>query len=364
MDRATISDIRVSAYTVPTASPESDGTLEWDKTTLVLVELLAADQTGLGYSYADLATAKLIDSVLAPAIRGRRAFDLPGLHTAMRRHLRNLGQPGISAMAISAIDNAAWDLKAKLLRVSLLDLLGAGRDRAEIYGSGGFTSYSIDQLQEQLGQWAAQGIKKVKMKIGRDPAADRDRVRAAREAIGPDVQLFVDANGAYPAQQAIAQAQRFAELGVVWFEEPVSSDDLQGLRFVRDHAPAGMNIAAGEYGYQAIYFQRMLEAGAVDVLQADATRCGGITGFLQAAGIADAFHVPFSFHCAPAMHASAACAAPSFLIGEYFFDHSRIEDMFFDGVLKPKGGFLEPRRDAPGFGLEFKRKDAERYLAA
>jgi L-alanine-DL-glutamate epimerase-like enolase superfamily enzyme len=364
MDRAVIDDIQVSAYTVPTASPESDGTLEWNKTTLVLVELRSAGEVGLGFSYADIATAQLIDSLLAPEVRGRNAFDLPALRASLRARVRNLGGPGISAMAISAIDNAAWDLKAKLLHASLLDLLGAARDRAEIYGSGGFTSYSIDQLQAQLNGWAVQGIKKVKMKIGRDPSADVDRVRAARESIGANVALFVDANGAYSARQAMAQAERFEPFNVTWFEEPVSSDDLVGLRLIREHTPPGMNIAAGEYGYEPGYFRRMLEASAVDVLQADATRCGGITGFLEAANLAKAFHIPFSFHCAPAIHAAAACAAPSFFVGEYFFDHSRIEEMFFDGVPKPRNGFLEPRRDGRGFGLEFKRKDAERYAVA
>jgi L-alanine-DL-glutamate epimerase-like enolase superfamily enzyme len=261
-------------------------------------------------------------------------------------------------MAISAVDSALWDLKAKLLDCSLLDLLGAARESAEIYGSGGFTSYSVGQLQQQLGGWAAEGFKSVKMKIGRDPGADLDRVRAARKAIGPDVHLFVDANGAYSRKEALALAEQFAELDVRWFEEPVSSDDLEGLRLLRDRAPAGMKIAAGEYGYDSFYFHRMLAAGAVDVLQADATRCAGVTGFLQAATLCRTFQLPFSFHCAPSLHAIPACAAPSFLIGEYFFDHARIERMFFDGVPQPVDGALKPDRSRPGFGLEFKRKDA------
>src|SRR5581483_3886374 len=123
---------------------------------------------------------------------------------------------------------------------------------------------------------------RVKMKIGRDPANDPRRVAEAREAIGPDTQLFVDANGAYSRKEALALAHLFArDAGVTWFEEPVSSDDLEGLHLMREHAPAGMEIAAGEYGYDLWYFRRMLEAEAVDVLQADATRCAGITGFLR-----------------------------------------------------------------------------------
>ncbi len=352
---------KVSCYTVPTESPESDGTLEWDKTTLVLVELRAGEATGLGFSYADEATGKLVESLLLPLVKDRNAFDLAGVHASLTGHIRNLGRPGIASMAIAAIDNAMWDLKAKLLGTSLLDLLGAVRDSAEIYGSGGFTSYSMEKLETQFSGWAEAGIKKMKMKIGRDPAVDLKRILAVRKAVGPDIELFVDANGGYSRKQALGQAKKFSEYNVGWFEEPVSSDDLEGLRLIRDRGPAGMLIAAGEYGYTSDYFRRMLEAGAVDILQADATRCGGITGFLEAGALAQAFHVPFSFHCAPSIHAAAACAAPSFWIGEYFFDHVRIEQMFFDGVLLPQKGMLIPDRTRPGFGFEFKRADAERY---
>jgi L-alanine-DL-glutamate epimerase-like enolase superfamily enzyme len=356
-----IEQITVSCYTVPTETPESDGTLQWEHTTLVLVEAAAGGKDGLGYSYADVATGKLIESLLSDVVKRRNAFDIAGAHASMVRKIRNLGRPGIASMAISAVDNALWDLKAKLLGVSLLDLLGAVHERAMVYGSGGFTSYSVDKLQEQLGNWAAQGMKMVKMKIGRDPVADVARVRAARRAIGEKAELFVDANGAYSRKQALEQAERFAESGVNWFEEPVSSDDLAGLRLLRDRAPAGMNIAAGEYGYDACYFRRMLAAGAVDVLQADATRCCGVSGFLQAAALCEAFELPFSFHCAPALHAALACAAPAFWVGEYFFDHARIETMLFEGAAQPTDGALMPDRSRPGLGLEFKRADAARF---
>src|SRR5579883_1085598 len=213
-------------------------------------------------------------------------------------------------MAIAAVDAALWDLKARLLDLPLVTLLGASREAAPIYGSGGFTSYSQEQLQNQLGGWVAMGIPRVKMKIGRDPDADPMRVAHAREAIGPDTELFVDANGAYSRKEALALANIFAaEYGVTWFEEPVSSDDLDGLHLIRDRAPAGMDIAAGEYGYDSFYFRRMLDAGAVDVLQADGTRCAGITGFLHAAALCQAHCMRLSAHTAPAWHTHVCCAA-------------------------------------------------------
>lgn len=351
----------MSAYTVPTETPEADGTFEWHETTLVLVRAAACGATGLGYSFADVPTAALIDAHLKSEVIGRNVLDIAETWTRMVRSIRNLGRPGVCSMAIAAVDNALWDLKARLLGLCVADLIGRAHVSIPAYGSGGFTSYSEDQLKRQLGAWIAQGLNSVKMKIGSTPAADVGRVRSARDAIGPVAELFVDANGAYDRKEALMKASQFAELGVSWFEEPVSSDDLDGLRLVREHAPPGMRIAAGEYGYDIYYFRRMLQAEAVDVLQGDATRCAGITGFLAAGNLSSAFSVPFSAHTAPSLHAHAACAIPSAMNVEYFFDHYRIEQMFFDGALVPSSGLLCPDATRPGFGLECKQADMEKY---
>jgi L-alanine-DL-glutamate epimerase-like enolase superfamily enzyme len=354
--------MHVSAYTIPTDFPEADGTLAWDSTTMVLVELRAGDHHGLGYTYANIAAAHIIEGHLRELILGHDPTAIPSAWLAMTRKVRNIGESGLSAMAIAAVDFALWDLKARTLGLPLATLLGAARDAVPIYGSGGFTSYPIDRLQEQLAGWAEQGLHAVKMKIGTDPQADPARVRAAREAIGPDVRLFVDANGAYTRKQALAFAERFHhENDVSWFEEPVSSDDLEGLRLLRDRGPAGMDIAAGEYGYTPSYFRRMLEAGAVDVLQADATRCAGITGFLHAAALAQSHNLQLSAHTAPALHLHPCIAVPELRNLEYFPDHVRIERIFFDGAPEPINGTLRPDLSRPGLGLELRRGDVIRY---
>ncbi len=358
-----IKRLEASAYTVPTDMPESDGTLRWESTTIVLVVASAGGETGLGYTYADTSTCYLIHNVLAKMIEGGDAMAVEANWEAMVRRTRNLGRPGIVSMAISAVDAALWDLKARLLGLPLVTLLGPVREGIPIYGSGGFTSYTNDQLEAQLGGWAAAGIPRVKMKIGRDAAADRERVQLARRAIGPDTELFVDANGAYQRKQALAQAQAFVRSNVGWFEEPVSSDDLEGLRLIRDRAPSGMEIAAGEYGYDAGYFRRMLDAGAVDVLQADATRCGGITGFRQAAALCAAHHLELSAHTAPALHTHVGCASAPVRHLEYFHDHVRIERLFFDGLSQPVAGELCPDLTRPGMGFELKVKDVARFAA-
>lgn len=356
-----IGDLKASAYTIPADYPESDGTLEWDKTTLVLVELPAMGETGIGYTYGDAHIAGLINTKLKKIIIGKDPFDTGAIFSAMWTAIRNDGHCGIAGMAVSAVDAAVWDLKAKILGLPLCELIGKTLDAAPVYGSGGFTSYPNKKLQEQLGGWAAQGFGAVKMKIGRHPADDIGRMAAARSAIGDNVQLYIDANGAFSARQALDFAEKAARFRVSWFEEPVSSDDLAGLNFVRGRAPAGMEIAAGEYGYNPGYFLNMLQHGAVDVLQADATRCGGITGFLNAGRLAEAFHIPFSFHCAPALHLHPSVCAANFRIGEYFHDHARIENMFFDGAPCPSGGTMKPDLSKPGLGLTFKHKDAEKY---
>ncbi len=356
-----VEHLEVSVFKIPTDAPEADGTFAWDSTTLIVVELTAGSQRGLGYTYTDAAAASLISRVLAEELRGQDALDIPARMSALVRRVRNLGRPGLAAMALSAVDAALWDVKARLLGLPLVRLLGATRERVPLYGSGGFTSYSVARLQEQLAGWVEQGIPRVKMKVGSHPEEDAARVHAAREAIGPRARLFVDANGAYTVEQALAFAERFAEDDVSWFEEPVSSDNLGGLRRLRDRAPPGMAMAAGEYGDGAIYFRRMLAAGAVDVLQADATRCQGLTGFLQADALCDAYDVPLSAHCAPALHLPVACAARRLVHVEYFHDHARLERMLFDGVPEVKEGALAPDLSRPGLGLELKRAEAARY---
>jgi L-alanine-DL-glutamate epimerase-like enolase superfamily enzyme len=359
---APLERVEASAYVVPTDQPEADGTMAWDHTTLVVAEVSAGGETGIGYTYADACVVSLIAGVLGKAVQRHDAMDPPKAWRALQRAVRNLGREGLAATAVAAVDTAIWDLKAKLLRVPLALLFGRMRDAVPIYGSGGFTSYSDERLTEQLSAWVHRdGCRWVKMKVGSEPDRDPARVRLAKRAIG-EAALFVDANGAYRVEQALALAQEFAGSAVAWFEEPVSSDDLQGLRTMRHHSPPGMEIAAGEYGYTTDYLHRMLDAEAVDVLQADVTRCAGFTGWLQVAALCEAHHIDLSGHCAPALHLHAACAAPRLRHLEWFHDHVRIEHMLFEGAPAPRDGMICPDLSRPGIGLALKRQDAARYV--
>ena len=350
---AKIEQLEVSTREIPTDGHESDGTLEWDSTTIVIVQAHAGGAVGLGYTYTDGAAAQLIGGKLQDAVRGADALDVRAAWKAMSRALRNVGRPGLGFMALSAVDLALWDLKARLLHHPLVAVLDAAHEAVPVYGSGGFCSYSDERLADQLGGWVEQGIPRVKMKVGREPERDRERVAAARAAIGGDVELYVDANGALSRQEALEWAHVYAEeFGVTWFEEPVTSDDLEGLRFLRYQSPPGLEIAAGEYGDVLPYFERM--APCVDCLQADVTRCGGITGLLEIAAVAHAHGLDVSAHCAPAISAHAFCAVPRLRHLEYFHDHVRVEHELFDGVLEPEAGELRPDRSRPGNGLSLR----------
>lgn len=358
---AAVRGLHASAYRIPTDGPESDGTFNWDATTLVVVHVDAGGRRGMGYTYADASVASLIAGPLMRAVMDRDAFDICGCWSAMQRAVRNFGRSGLAACAISAVDTALWDLKAKLLDIALAALLGCRRSTVPIYGSGGFTNYSDDQLRRQLSDWVAQaGCKAVKMKIGSDPQRDPARVKVARAAIG-DRELFVDANGAFSTSQALRFAEFAGESQVRWFEEPVTSDDPSGLRLVRENAPAGMDIAAGEYIYTLDDARRLLETNAVDVLQADVTRCGGITGFLNVSALCEAHHIDLSGHCAPALHLHVTCAAPRLRHLEWFHDHVRIEQLLFDGAPVPRDGAIRPDLGRPGHGLELKERDAREF---
>ncbi len=356
-----ITDGSVTFYTVPTDAPEADGTFAWKSTSMALVRLECGETQSLGYTYADAATATAARKLLKEVVIGSDPLRHAETLQLMLRHIRNMGETGIAMMAVSAVDNALWDLRARLVNLPLVSLLGQVRSRVPVYGSGGFTIYTDKQLSEQLGGWASDGFASVKMKIGTHPDQDPARVATARKAIGPECNLFVDANGAYTVTQAIDIAHRFAEQDVRWFEEPVSSDHLAGLGQVRQRAPLGMDIAAGEYGYSAWYFRAMLDAQAVTVLQADCTRCGGISGFLDAAALCWAHNVPLSAHCGPSMHLHACCAVPRAVHMEFFHDHARIERIFFDGFCEPVNGCMFPDLARPGNGLELKEADGNKF---
>ena len=352
-----VTGVTAAAYTVPTDQPEADGTMAWESTTLVVVQVLADGLVGTGWTYGAAPIAALVKQTLAPIVVGRPACDTVTAWQDMSRALRNIGRPGLGAMALSAVDNALWDLKARLLGIPLHRLLGSARESVPVYGSGGFTTYDNGQLAAQLSGWLDDGISAVKIKIGEawgtNEQRDLHRVEQTQSVVsaaGRDVEVFVDANGGYTVGQAVRVGHALDALGVTWFEEPVSSDDLTGLRTVR--RATRLDVAAGEYIDRLDAAHRLCAAAAVDCLQVDVTRCGGITELLRIAAVAAAHHLDISGHCSPYQHAPVLAAVPNLRHLEYFHDHVRIEQLLFQGPLPPSEGRL-PLHDTPGNGMTF-----------
>jgi L-alanine-DL-glutamate epimerase-like enolase superfamily enzyme len=362
---ALVKSVSSRTFTVPTDQPEADGTLSWHATTMVTAEIVAGGVVGLGWTYASDACRVVIEGLLAEIVADRDVLDIPACHEAMVRACRNLGRPGVVSCAISAVDIALWDCKARLLNVALADLFGRCADDVTLYGSGGFTTYDEASARAQLEQWVGEWeFDRVKIKIGEhwgtSPERDLARARFARHVIGDGVELFVDANGGYTRKQAVRIGRELdVSAGVTWFEEPVSSDDLIGLSQIRQQLP--IDVAAGEYGYDEAYFARMVAAQAIDCLQMDVTRCGGYTSWLRSAALAAASGLDISAHCAPNLHAHVAISVPRIRHIEYFHDHSRLEGLLFDGVLDPQGGRLRPHRGSLGHGMTLREGEAEKY---
>ncbi len=347
-------ELHVSTYRVPTVAPEADGTASWEATELLIVEPVAGGQRGLGWSYcAAPAGARVVTELLAPALDGHDVLDIPGLWQRMAHAVRNGGRPGLISMAMAAVDLALWDLKAKLLEVPLDRLLGRARDRVPVYGSGGFVTLDNEQLTAQLRHWTdGLGVTAVKIKVGerwgQAPGRDLARTRLARQVIGDSVELMVDANGGYRPGQARRLGHAYDDLGVSWFEEPVSSDNLVGLAQLRRGLRC--DVAAGEYCDSVGYAQAMCQASAVDCLQLDVTRCAGITEWLRAAAVADAHGLQISGHCAPALHTAPALSVANLRHVELFADHERLEPMLFDELPPVSDGHLTPTQ-RPGSGM-------------
>lgn len=345
--------VTAQARTFPTPQPEADGTLTWDSTTAVTVVVDDGRERGCGWTYSSSAAATLIDDQLAPVISDLDELNPRSAWTAMIRACRNIGATGLVMQAISAVDIALWDLHARRLDVALPDLWGRVRARCPIYGSGGFVTESSAQLRGQIEQWAEMGCSAMKIKIGEEWGAylsrDLERVHILVDAAPAGTACMVDANGAYTYAQARRIGEQLDDLGITWFEEPVTSDDPKSLARLRDVLRT--DVAAGEYAWTVDDMRATAES--VDCLQLDVTRCGGYTGWWTGVAIAASRHLSVSAHCAPALHVPIALSTNNFRHLEYFVDHVRIEPELATGVPAVVDGALESGAGA-GHGLRLR----------
>ena len=360
-----ITGVTTTVLITPDTLPFHDATMRDVGTTWggIFVHIATdAGHEGLGLGVMP-GTRELIERTLAPLLIGQDPLDHERLWEAMFWAVRGYGRKGMAFCAISAVDVALWDLKGKIFDAPLYKLLGPYTDRVPIYGSGGWTHFTEDELvREQLG-FVAQGIPRVKMKVGKDwGKAEREdvrRVAAVRKAIGDDVELYIDANNGYYAKQAIAMARRFAPYDVAWFEEPVLADDIAGLAEVA--RAIDIPVATGEHEYTKFGFKDLIAAGGADIVQPDVGRVGGITEWLKVAHLAHAFNLPVAPHAVSVVHLHLACCTPNLRVVEVLGVELDVYRRWFTELPEQKDGWWSPFPDRPGLGLELDPHAVARY---
>lgn len=333
--------------------------------------------TGWGDCYGPAAVNRsIIDNVFKAALLGRDPFDVEVLWEELYNKIKDYGLSGFSISSISGIDIALWDIIGKATSQPIHKLIGgAFRTQLQAYATGLYFK-DMNRLNEEAVQeakgYVTQGFKAIKMKIGLGSIIkDIDRVAAVRDAIGPDVQLMVDANHCFNVPQAIAIGRELQKLDIYWFEEPISPEDLDG--YVEVTSKLDMAIAGGENEFTKFGFRRILERRAMDIVQPDVCAAGGITECKKIAALAQASSIQCVPHAwgtaiglAATMHYLASlpftppCLVPVSPMLEYEQTFNPFRDELSSADLTHKGGFVTVP-NGPGLGIEINREVLERY---
>ena len=318
---------------------------------------------GLGLTYSTPGIRQVVENGLKSVLVGQDPFNIEKLWNDMFWQVRGYGRKGIAFCAISAVDIGLWDLKAKALGLPLYRLLGPYTDSVPVYGSGGWTNYTQEELVAEMVGYVEQGIKQVKMKVGKDfGQSEREdilRLAAVREAVGDDVAVYIDANNGYYTKQAIYMAREFEQFQVGWFEEPVLADDIQGLAEIR--GATDIPVATGEHEYTKYGFKELIASGGTDIAQPDIGRVGGVTEWMKVAHLAHSFNMPVAPHALQLVHLHVACATPNLKTVEYMNILLETDRAFFTEFPEQKDGMWSPYPDKPGLGLELDPAAVEQY---
>ena len=275
-----ITDVTTTILSDPDPRPLQDSTVPklWHGGATDIFVHIHTDEgvEGLGVSQPrpPYAIREIIDRELKPLLIGQDPFDIEKIWNDMFWGMRNYFRKGVAVQAAAAIDVGLWDLKAKALGLPLYRLLGARYESVPVYGSGGWTNMTIDELVEESTGFVARGIRRYKMKVGMNfgqaEREDLERVAAVRDAVGDDVEIYVDANMGYNVKQAIRMSHKFEEYDVRWFEEPVLADNIDGLAEIARSTE--IPVATGENEYTRHGFKELIARGGADIVQPDVGR--------------------------------------------------------------------------------------------
>jgi L-alanine-DL-glutamate epimerase-like enolase superfamily enzyme len=314
---------------------------------------------GIGFSSCGDVLGKALKSAvetLCELAIGEDPMRIEAVMGKLRAAASSAGPGGISMTACAAIDIALWDLRGKALGQTVCALAGGHRERVPVYASGALMrGFPIDHMAKTAALLKAQGWKQMKTQMGSKirPEEEIARMRAVREAIGPEVDLMCDVNQLWSVDHCIDVARRIEDVNLYWLEDPAAHDDYPGLARINRELP--MPIAAGEYVYGAVPFRHLIEARSIDIVMIDILRSGGVSGWLKIAHMAETFNLPVVSHLAPELQVHLVAALPNGLTVEYM---PWSVALFEEVPVMEKGEIAVP--DKPGFGLSFDQQVLEK----
>ena len=358
-----ITDVETYALEVPRAVTAADSRHVFDTWHVTAVELgTDAGMTGLGWmasSRAGSVFKHLLDDQFVPLLPGRDPFATEAIRTDLRDHAVYYGETGMSAYPRAAIDIALWDLKGKAAGEPLYRLLGGEDDRIRAYASSLDAGLSLDDLHDRHAARAEEGFTAFKTKVGdKRPAVEAERVGTVRDAVGPDAEIFVDANQAWTVSETIEVVDAIDVHDLGWVEEPISEWDMVGHPRVADRIDPP--LATGEMFYRPERFRWLAERGGMEVVQPDLIRAGGVSGVLDVARVAADHHLPLCPHANHAVSAHLVSAAPTGWLVEYFTGGDLAAEILERPPTVADGHVHLP--DRPGHGYRLDRDGIDAYV--
>ena len=363
-----ITDVKTTLLSLPHLSAIQDATIRHvarGRSACFVHIITDSGLEGLSPSGGGRAGQTLIEGTFKELLVGQDPLNIEKIWDDLFWCVRGVGRKGLAFCALSAVDVALWDLKAKHFNVPLYQLLGPYTDSVPVYGSGGWTNFNTEELVAEQTGYVERGFKAVKMKVGKDfgmsEREDIQRLAAVREAVGDDIEIYIDANNGYYAKQAIYMGKAFEEYRVGWFEEPVLADDIDGLAAIAK--AIDIPVATGEHEYTKFGFKELIARGGADIVQPDVGRVGGITEWMKVAHLAHAFNLPVAPHAYQLIHLHLACATPNLKVVEYLGIAEESDKTVYKEWSPPKDGMWSPDPNKLGLGLELDPEAVEKYAA-